>query len=249
MAYTDQTFLDKFKPYVVKDMQDTKILASLTAAQGFIESNKGNSGLTTRANNLFGIKGSYNGQSVIMKTTEYYNGIAVKVDAAFRKYPSWQESVSDHSSLFNRLARYKNLRSETDYVKACNNVKKDGYATSPTYSTTLIEIINRFKLYEWDSEVLNRIVIFKPALEPAEYYPLLKKGSRGQYVLHWQMFLNANGFFCGKEDGIFGNNTKLAVQQFQDYHGLMPDGIIGQKTWNAVHDIANKDISLLIRTA
>lgn len=249
MGYTDQSFLNKFKPYVVKDMQDTKILASLTAAQGFIESNKGNSGLTTRANNLFGIKGSYNGQSVVMKTTEYYNGIAVKVDAAFRKYPSWQESVNDHSSLFNRLARYKNLRGETDYINACNNVKKDGYATSPTYATTLIEIINRFKLYEWDSEVLNRIVVFKPALEPAEYYPLLKKGSRGQYVLHWQMFLNANGFFCGVEDGKFGENTKLAVQQFQDYHGLVPDGIIGQKTWNAVHDLANKEISLLIRTA
>lgn len=118
MAYTDKTFLDKFKPLAIKDMQESGILASLTGAQAFIESSKGNSGLTCKANNLFGIKGTYNGQSVTMLTTEYYNGIAVRVNAAFRKYPSWQESVNDHSALFNRLARYKNLRGETDYVKA-----------------------------------------------------------------------------------------------------------------------------------
>lgn len=242
MAYTDQSFLFKLKPYALEDMRDTKILASLTAAQAFIESGKGNSKLTVNANNLFGIKGSYNGQSVTMKTTEYYNGVACTVYAAFRKYPSWQESVNDHSGLFNRLARYKNLRGETDYVKACNNVKADGYATSPTYATTLIEKINQFKLYEWDREVLNKEVEFKPALEPAAYYPLLKQGSKGQYVLYWQIFLNSSGYICGLNDGIFGKNTKLAVQQFQYDNNLTPDGIIGPKTWNAVHELT-KDIA------
>lgn len=235
MAYTDQSFLNKLKPYVLKDMKDTKILASLTAAQAFIESNKGNSGLTTKANNLFGIKGTYNGQYVQMLTTEYYNGVACKVYANFRKYPSWQESIADHSDLFNRLARYKNLRGETDYVKACNNVKADGYATSPTYATTLITTINRYKLYEWDREVLGKVVEFKPVLTPAQYYPTLKQGSKGEYVLYWQVFLNANGYFCGTEDGIFGKNTKSAVQDFQRASGLIADGIIGPKTWSAVH--------------
>lgn len=249
MPYTDRTFLAKIKPYVIKDMKETKILASLTAAQAFIESNKGNSGLTTKANNLFGMKGKYNGQSVNMLTTEYYNGIKQGVYADFRKYPSWQESVNDHSGLFNRLARYKNLRGETDYIKACNNVKADGYATSPTYATTLIQNINKFNLYEWDREVLGKVVEFKPALEPAEYYPLLKQGSKGEYVLAWQKYLNANGFFCGLEDGIFGKNTKLAVQAFQDAHGLKADGIIGQKTWNAIHEVTQNDISSLIRIA
>lgn len=246
MAYTATSFLETLKPYALRDMDQTTILASLTAAQGFIESNKGNSGLTTKANNLFGIKGSYNGQSVVMKTTEYYNGVKKTVDAAFRKYPSWGESVADHSSLFNRLARYKNLRGETDYVRACNNVQLDGYATSPTYATTLIETINKYKLYEWDREALNKVIEFKPAKEPAEYYPLLKQGNTGDYVLRWQKFLNANGFWCGIEDGIFGKNTKIAVMEFQDYFGLKPDGIIGPKTWNAVHDLVNKHREWLI---
>lgn len=249
MGYTDKTFLAKIKPYVVQDMKQTKILASLTAAQAFIESNKGNSGLTTKANNLFGIKGKYNGQSVNMLTTEYYNGVKRRVYADFRKYPSWLESVNDHSGMFNRMARYKNLRGETDYVKACNNVKADGYATSPTYATTLIETINKYKLYEIDREVLGKVVEFQVAKEPAEYYPLLKQGSKGEYVLYWQKFLNSNGYFCGLEDGIFGKNTKLAVMDFQSCNGLKADGIIGPKTWNAVHELTQNNISTLIRIA
>lgn len=249
MSYTAQQFLDTLKPYALNDMNQSTILASLTAAQGFIESNKGNSGLTQKCNNLFGIKGKYQGQGELFWTTEYYNGVKTRVQAYFRKYPSWQESVNDHSGLFNRLDRYKNLRGETDYVRACNNVHLDGYATSPTYATTLIETINKFKLYEWDREVLNKIIDVKPAKEPGEYYPLLKVGSKGDYVLRWQIFLNSNGFFVGKEDGKFGKNTKLGVMEFQDYHGLKADGIIGEKTWNAAHDIANKNMSLLYKIA
>ena len=241
MSYTDQSFLNKLKPYVLKDMKDTKILASLTAAQGFIESSKGNSKLTQECNNLFGIKGTYNGQCGKYWTTEYYNGVKQRVYAAFRKYPSWQESIADHSGLFNRLARYKNLRGETDYIKACNNVKADGYATSPTYATTLIEKINQFKLFEWDAEVLRTDdILYRPAYEPAKYYPTLKQGSKGQYVLYWQIFLNSMGYACGVEDGIFGKNTKAAVQQFQFDHNLTADGIIGGKTWHAVHELYGK---------
>lgn len=234
MAYTDKSFLAKLKPFVIADMKKTKILASLTAAQAFIESGKGNSGLTVQANNLFGIKGFFNGQAVKMWTTEYYNGVKKRVLADFRKYPSWQESVNDHSDLFNRLARYKNLRGETDYVKACNNVHADGYATSPTYSTTLLEKINLFKLYEWDAEVLGKPVAKQEVLTPAQYYPTLKKGAKNDYVLHWQKYLNLSGFFCGEEDGKFGPNTELAVKQYQMSKGLKADGIIGPKTWTMV---------------
>lgn len=234
MAYTDITFLGKIKPLVLADMRSSGILASLTAAQAFIESSKGNSGLTCKANNLFGIKGSYNGQSVTMLTTEYYNGVAHKVHAAFRKYPTWQESINDHSSLFNRLARYKNLRGLTDYVKACNYVHADGYATSPTYSTTLLNMINKYKLYEWDAEVLGKPIPKQKVETVAQHYPTLLIGSKSDYVLHWQKYLNLNGFFCGLEDGVFGKNTRAAVMEYQRSKGLVADGIVGPKTWESV---------------
>lgn len=148
---TDKEFFERIKNDVIEDMKSSGILASLTASQGFIESNRGNSGLTQKANNLFGMKGTYQGQSVTMKTKEYVNGKYIVVDAAFRKYPSWKASIADHSSLFNRLDRYKNLRGLKDYKLACKYVQQDGYATSPSYADTLIRTIEKYKLYEWDN--------------------------------------------------------------------------------------------------
>ena len=236
MSYTDKSFLEKLKPYVIQDMKDSKILASLTAAQAFIESNKGNSGLTVQCNNLFGIKGEYKGQSGLFWTTEYYNGVRTRVQAKFRKYPSWAESIADHSDLFNRMKRYENLRGETNYQKACLYVKQDDYATSPTYTQTLLNVIEKYELYSWDAEVLGGQIDMKPIKEvqKAITYPTLKMGNKNDYVLNWQKYLNANGYPCGLEDGKFGKNTELAVKQYQISKGLTADGIIGPKTWESL---------------
>ena len=230
MDYTAESFLQKLKPYVLEDMRKSGILASLTASQAFIESNRGNSGLTKSANNLFGMKGSYNGQSVSMWTTEYYNGVPQRVLAAFRAYPSWLESIEDHSALFNRLKRYENLRGLKDYKLACKYVKADGYATSPSYDSTLLGVIDRYKLYLWDAEVTGE----SAGSTNVKQLPVLKIGSRGEYVLAWQKFLNLNGYPCGSEDSIFGPNVKNAVIQWQIAHNLEPDGIIGKQTWASI---------------
>lgn len=224
MAYNAQTFLEKIKPMVIADMQKTGILASLTAAQAFIESSKGNSGLTVKANNLFGIKGEYNGQFVTMLTTEYIGGIPQKVQAKFRKYPSWQESINDHSGLFLRSSRYANLRGCKDYKQACKNVQADGYATSPTYAQTLIKTIETYQLYTWDG------VEAKPTGNPyAMPTKNIKKGARGNDVRWLQYELNRRGYHlvC---DGIFGAKTDEAVRAFQADNGLVPDGIVGVLT-------------------
>lgn len=148
---TNTEFFDKIKPDVIVDMHESGILASLTAAQAALESGYGSSKLSLDPNNnLFGIKGSYNGSYVTMKTKEYINGKYIVVDAAFKKYPNWLASIKDHSAMFLRLDRYKNLRGEKDYKTACVNVQKDGYATSPTYASSLIRLIETHKLYEWD---------------------------------------------------------------------------------------------------
>lgn len=149
-SYTTEQFFNTIKPFVIADMKKSGILASLTAAQASLESSKGNSALTVKANNLFGIKGTYDGESVKMLTSEFIAGKWVKVYADFRKYPSWADSIADHSAMFNRMSRYKNLRGETDYKTAAKNVKLDGYATDPKYTEKLISVIERYKLYEWD---------------------------------------------------------------------------------------------------
>ena len=228
--YTAEAFLEKLKPYVLADMKASGILASLTASQAFIESNRGNSGLTKSANNLFGIKGAYHGESVKMWTTEYYNGVQTRVLAAFRAYPSWRESIADHSDLFNRLKRYENLRGLKDYKLACKYVQADGYATAPSYSSTLLSVISRYKLYLWDAEVTGES---QGSSAPAKL-PTLKRGSKGPEVLSWEIFLELNGYYKGLLDGIFGPALEKAVQDFQFSKGLDPDGIIGPLTWKAI---------------
>ena len=200
------------------------ILASLTAAQALIESNKGNSGLTQKANNLFGIKANkaWKGDYVTMPTKEWVNGQYVTVNAKFRKYSSWEASINDHSKFLKDNKRYANLIGVTDYKLACKLIKDDGYATSPTYTKTLTDTIERYKLYEWDGQASNQE---KPK------QPTIKKGDVGPYVLSWQNYLAMCGFYHGSADSIFGSLTEQAVKDWQRANGLKSDGIIGPKSW------------------
>ena len=230
MSYTAEQFLNKIHDDVISDMQDSNILASLTASQALIESNKGNSRLAVQCCNLFGIKGSFEGQYGEFWTTEYYNGVKTRVKAKFRKYPSWYESIKDHSRLLTTSKRYAKVVGCKDYALACKYIKDAGYASSPSYTQTLINTINTYKLYEWDAEVIGKPV--KPQ-KPSKL-PTLKKGDKGEYVLAWQTFLSQNGFPVGLIDGKFGQLTEEAVKAFQFSRGLKVDGIIGPECWNAI---------------
>ena len=87
-------------------------------------------------------------------TKECYDGVnlvAVKSEA-FRAYDSWEESVTDHSAFLKANKRYKEVIGETDYKKACNAIKAAGYATDPEYANKLIEIIEQYKLTEFDGK-------------------------------------------------------------------------------------------------
>lgn len=230
MAYTAEQFLEKIKPYVIEDMKKSGILASLTAAQACLESGYGNSALTIKANNLFGIKGKFNGQSVRMLTTEYENGVKKEKMQDFRKYPSWAESIADHSSLFNRLSRYKNLRGCTDWQKAVVYVKQDGYCTDPNYTAKLQILIMDNKLYEWDAEAGATPINGNPYLEPIRS---VRYNSRGNDVRWVQYELNKRGYRL-IVDGKFKEKTLNAVKAFQKT--AFPndpaewDGIVGSKT-------------------
>lgn len=222
MGYTTNSFLKVIRPYVIRDMRQSGILASLTASQALIESNKGNSGLTVKANNLFGIKGKFNGQSITLPTKEFVGGKYITVNAVFKKYPSWQESINDHSAMFNRLPRYSNLRNCQDYEQACINVKKDGYATAPDYTNTLMNPIKKYKLWLWDYEVLKDY--------PANKLRTVQRGSDGAGVYLLQMILVGKGYKLSC-DGNFGKLTFEAVKAYQRENQLVDDGIVGQKTW------------------
>ncbi|MBC2072879.1 GW domain-containing glycosaminoglycan-binding protein [Listeria marthii] len=152
---SQQAFIDKIAPAAQASQEKYHLLSSITLAQAILESGWGKSGLATKGYNLFGIKGKYNGQSVIMTTSEYVNGEWIRIDAEFRKYPSWNESVTDHTLLLvNGTSWNKNLYKKvvdaTDYKVAAMELQKAGYATSPTYGASLIQVIENYDLAKYD---------------------------------------------------------------------------------------------------
>lgn len=151
---TNAEFVSRIAPYAVADMQRSHIAASLTIAQAALESGWGNSGLTVKANNLFGIKGSGPAGSIAIRTTEYLNGKAVQVTAAFRAYHDWGESVADHSAILTGGVSWnRSLYSRVIGVNgqtAAREIAAAGYATDPDYSAKLIRIMDTYNLYQYD---------------------------------------------------------------------------------------------------
>ena len=149
-----QEFIDKLAPMAIEDMRRTGVPASLTIAQGILESGDGNSTLTKQANNLFGMKGKGPAGSIRLPTKEYKNGEWITTYADFRKYHNWAESVNDHSNLFlngvswNRDL-YRGVIGE-DGLTASLEVAKAGYATDPNYAQKLIKLISDHQLLKYD---------------------------------------------------------------------------------------------------
>lgn len=152
MAYTRKEFIDKVAPMAMANAQVSQILPSLTIAQALLESNSGNSTLTTQANALFGIKatGSWRGKVWNGRTVEYYNGQKTTITAGFRAYDSWTDSISDHSKLLTNNKRYSQVIGEKDYKKACKAIAAAGYATDPNYASKLISLIETYQLNQYD---------------------------------------------------------------------------------------------------
>ncbi|BFH59464.1 glucosaminidase domain-containing protein [Paenibacillus azoreducens] len=151
---TKKEFITKIAPHAAKDMQETNVAASLTIAQAALESAWGGSGLTVKANNLFGIKGKGPAGSCTMPTTEYVKGKPVKVNAAFRAYHNWGESINDHSKLIMDGVswdrnKYKGVIGKRG-ADAARAIAEAGYATDPKYAQKLIALMNEYNLYQYD---------------------------------------------------------------------------------------------------
>ncbi|MFB4332694.1 glucosaminidase domain-containing protein [Paenibacillus sp. CR_12] len=147
-------FIAKLAPIAAQDMRQYGVPASLTLAQAILESNWGTSGLTQKANNLFGIKGTGPAGSVTMQTTEYRGQTPYTTQASFRKYNHWHESVADHTRLILNGTRDKPQRYHgvlwANYKTAATEIWRGGYATDPNYPKKLISIIEQHSLHQYD---------------------------------------------------------------------------------------------------
>lgn len=138
-------YIDKYKDWAIEQMRDYHIPASITLAQGLLESNAGRSRLATQANNHFGIKvgGSWTGPYIVQSDD--------RPNDRFRKYKSARDSYIDHSK-FLQGKRYQGLfrLSITDYKGWARGLKAAGYATNPAYAEALIRTIEMYNLHQFD---------------------------------------------------------------------------------------------------
>ncbi|MBQ1218542.1 MAG: glucosaminidase domain-containing protein [Bacteroidales bacterium] len=139
-------YIQQYKDIEVRQMRMYNIPASIILAQGCLESGNGNSSLAVKANNHFGIKchTSWKGKT--------YRHDDDKRRECFRKYNSAVESYEDHSIFLSTGKRYASLfdLKITDYKAWAHGLKAAGYATNPKYAQLLIDIIETYKLYEFD---------------------------------------------------------------------------------------------------
>jgi len=152
-VYADvvKTYIDQYKEISKDNMRTHGIPASITLAQGILESGSGNGRLAKEANNHFGIK-CHTG----------WTGDSIKHDddalqECFRKYRHASESFRDHSLFLTSRARYNDLfkLNKDDYQGWAKGLRKAGYATDPKYPDKLISLIERYELYQFDNEVLG----------------------------------------------------------------------------------------------
>lgn len=139
-------YIEKYKATAVKKMLEHGIPASITLAQGILESGSGKSDLASVANNHFGIKchKGWTGDTFIMDDD--------KKNECFRKYKTAAESFEDHSQFLMTRGRYAFLfeYKTTDYKKWAHGLKKAGYATNPKYAHLLIKVIEDNELHQYD---------------------------------------------------------------------------------------------------
>ena len=150
--FTQKDYIEKYSGDAVKEMQRSGVPASITLAQGILESESGNSDLARIANNHFGIKchAEWTGES-FHKDDDSKN-------ECFRKYNSVLESYDDHSKFLRTRSRYAFLfdLEITDYKGWAKGLKKAGYATNPEYASKLIKLIEDYNLHYFDKEAKER---------------------------------------------------------------------------------------------
>ena len=150
-----KAFIKKIGPIAKQVDKSYDLLPSITIAQACLESNYGQSDLSQKYNNLFGVKGTNPNTSAILTTKEYVKGKWINVKARFQIYDSYEASIRAHARLFQNGTswnhkQYQHVLAAKDYRKQAKALVTDGYATDPNYADKLINLIEQYGLAKYD---------------------------------------------------------------------------------------------------
>jgi LysM repeat protein len=216
-----QQYIDQYKDIAIEEMHRWKIPASITLAQGIFESGAGQSELARKGNNHFGIKcNGWEGRKV------YHDDDAR--NECFRAYNSVFDSYEDHSRFLVSGQRYRSLFNLkiTDYKGWARGLKAAGYATNPQYADKLIEIIQLYKLYEYDkAKSADRFMVEHT-----------KDHNVGGAALHPIKIFNKNYYLVARRGDTFksiGEEVDISYRKLAKYNERSKDDRLteGEVVW------------------
>lgn len=215
MSHSEAVFLyiENYHEIAKEEMRLYSIPASITLAQGILESGAGRGNLSSRSNNHFGIKchKSWEGERVYHDDDE--------LQECFRKYEHPNHSFRDHSLFLSKRSRYESLFKHEldDYKSWAKGLRKAGYATDPKYPQKLISIIEKYELYEHDEDVLG------------------KKSKRSKRTSKKEEInKEVKTYTVEKGDTLYSISRRfsISVASLKKYNGLVSNNIaIGQKLY------------------
>ena len=169
-----EKYIERFASLAVEEMYRSGVPASITLAQGLLESRYGLSDLAAKGNNHFGIKCHNNWQGGRMYHDDDAKG------ECFRKYDSPEQSYRDHSDFLRYRDRYKFLFDYkiTDYKAWAHGLKKAGYATDPKYPAKLIQLIEEYELHQYDRKPASFAKADRKAKRAEEKQSKAKKSTK-----------------------------------------------------------------------
>ena len=231
-----EEYIEQFKDIAMSEMKRSGVPASITLAQGILESESGNSILVKKSNNHFGIKckSNWTGETVTHDDDEN--------SECFRVYQSAEESYRDHSDFLNAGMRYRSLfnLNPADYSGWARGLKKAGYATNPRYPDLLIKHIEQYNLQQYSLMVLNKLSD-TPVARTEAIAPLSPEASKTEISNGAnETELNSEGtdkvrivnkakcVFAKKGTSllVIANKHHLDLSKLMDYNDLAVDGLL-----------------------
>ena len=212
-------YIEQYRDIAIEQMLRWKVPASITLAQGLLESAAGQSTLATKGNNHFGIKCHGWTGATIYRDDDRQN-------ECFRSYPSPYDSFEDHSRFLATGQRYRSLFTLriTDYEGWARGLKAAGYATNPRYAESLIDIIERYGLSQYDkARSYDKFIVERARDTSASGLPL-----HPIYIYNKNYYLNARrgDTFRSIADEVGISYRKLARYNERDKNDALTEGEI-----------------------
>lgn len=214
-----EKYIAKYSGIAVKEMQRSGVPASITLAQGLLESRAGLSALASEGNNHFGIK-CHNWKGRVMYQDDD------RRNDCFRVYRSAEESFRDHSDFLRYQDRYKSLFElrPSDYRGWARGLKKAGYATDPLYAEKLIKLIEDYSLYRFDGGVVVRPETPRRIEEQTVEVVPARSGETYYFSLERKLFKRNGVKFVEAQEGesleLIARNYNLFVKEILRFNDL-----------------------------